>query len=265
MVENKTVVITGGAGGIGTALGEQFGKKGGKIAIIDINFENLSEAVKKLTQAGITALPVQCDITNFDNCKRAMETIEKRFGGINLLINNAGITHRSTFLKTDVSVYRKVMDVNYFGAINCTKAAMPMLIEQHGKIVAISSVAGFSPLLGRSGYCASKYALHGFFDTLRAELRPSGVSIMLVCPGFTKTHIEQNALDGQGAKAQHPRSTVGKIATPEKVAQAIYKGVISNKKQLILSTTGKLAWVFHNFFPGIFENVMISRFNSELN
>ncbi len=129
-----------------------------------------------------------------------------------------GCDRSGTSVDTSVTVYRQVMDVNFFGALQCTKVALASLIERQGTIIVIESLAGVAPLLGRSGYCASKHALHGLFTSLRAELIGSGVHIMIVCPGFVKTNLQTRALGADGHVTRHPQSTVGRQDSPARLA-----------------------------------------------
>jgi NAD(P)-dependent dehydrogenase (short-subunit alcohol dehydrogenase family) len=261
---NKTVVITGATGGMGRALCRRFGQAGAKIALLDLQLEPLEAFARELDDAGIQTLALPCDVIDEQACRSAMQKIDESFGGIDVLINNAGITHRSAFAKTQMQVFRQVMEVNFFGALHCTQAALPALLASRGMIIVMSSIAGFSPLFGRSGYSASKHALHGLFESLRTELSDKGVRVMMVCPGFTATNIEKNALDGDGRPTMHPRSTTGKIATPEEVAEAIYRGAVKNKRLLVLSRIGKLAYVVSKFFPAYYERAMARRLRHEL-
>ena len=261
---NKTVVITGATGGMGRVLCRRFGRAGAKIALLDLHRETLDVFARELNQTGIQTLALPCDVTNEPACESAIQHIIATFGGIDALINNAGITQRSAFEKTQIGVFRKVMEVNFFGALHCTKAALPELIKNQGRIIVMSSIAGFSPLYGRSGYSASKYALHGLFESLRAELKAKDVRVLMVCPGFTATDIEKNALGGDGRPTTHPRSTTGKIAVPEEVAEAIYRAALRNKRLLVLSTVGKLAYFVSRFFPAYYERVMTKRLRQEL-
>ncbi len=261
---DKIVVVTGATGGMGRALCRRFGQAGAKIALLDLHLEVLEIFARELENTGIQALALPCDVTDETVCRAAMQKIVERFGGIDVLINNAGITHRSAFEKTQVQVFRKVMEVNFFGALHCTQAALPALLASRGMIIVMSSIAGFSPLFGRSGYSASKHALHGLFESLRTELGDKGVRAMMVCPGFTATNIDKNALDGDGRPTIHPRSTTGKIATPEEVADAIYLAAVKNKRLLVLSRVGKLAYFVSKFFPAYYERAMARRLRHEL-
>ena len=255
----KTVVITGAAGGIGSALAHRFGRAGARLALLDRDGQGAETLAADLRQTGVAAHPLQCDVSRWEDCGTAIRSVIDCHGGIDILINNAGITHLSPFAETDVAVFRKVMDINLFGALNCTKAALDTLIQRRGLVVVISSVAGFAPLAGRSGYAASKHALHGLFESLRAELHASDVQIMMVCPGFTNTGIGRHALGGDGRPARDIRTTFGKAAEPAQVADAIYRGALRRRRQLVLSPVGKLSFVVSRLFPATYERMMTRR------
>lgn len=260
----KVVFITGAAGGLGRALSWRFARAGARLGITDLDGAAIEELARELGAEGIECLAQGLDVTDEGACSRAIASTVERFGGLDLLINNAGITQRSAFTRTQTAVYRRVMDVNFFGSLHCTKAALSHLVERRGRIIVISSVAGFSPLLGRTGYAASKHALHGFFDSLRAELRESGVGVTIVCPSFVATGIEKNALDGDGRPTTHPQSRVGKVATPESVADAVFEAAIRGKRLLVLSSIGRLTRLMTKICPALFEAMMIRSLSSEL-
>lgn len=255
-LKGKVTVITGGASGIGAAIALEFGLHGSSIAIIDCDKKSLQQQVAELRRKSIPAIGVQCDIAKERQCAGAIAKIIKHFGGIDILVNNAGITQRSLFVDTQTKVFHKVMDVNFFGSLYCTKVAIKSLIERKGIIVVITSIAGIAPLYGRTGYSASKHALHGLFESLRSELKDYGVHVMMVCPGFTKTNLQSRALDGDGSINVKSRAIVGKEETPEKVARAIYKGVIQRKRNLVLTTVGKLSYYVAKLFPSLYETMM---------
>lgn len=259
----STVVITGGAGGLGLALAEAFGRTGAQVALLDID-RTVHDRASELQEAGISTLGVECDITDPDQCLAAMTTVRDRFGPVDVLVNNAGLTHRSAFVETDIEVYRRVMDVNYFGALHCTKEALDDLTRLRGLIITISSIAGLAPLLGRTGYSASKHALHGFFGSLRAELRPAGVRVLLVCPGFTATDFRFRALGGDGTVTDHPQSSVGKMAAPDQVAAAIVDGARRGRRLMVFSRTGRLSRWLSVLAPPVYERVMARALRSEL-
>jgi NAD(P)-dependent dehydrogenase (short-subunit alcohol dehydrogenase family) len=217
-----------------------------------------------LGQAGRDALALGCDVSDQAACQRSIAAVMQQFGGIDVLINNAGITHRSAFADTDAAVFQRVMAVNFFGALYCTQAALPSLRQRRGLIVAISSIAGFAPLYGRSGYAASKHACQGLFASLRTELAGTGVSVMIVCPGFTATGIGSAALDGDGQVTRHPQSTVGRVATPERVAEAVFEAAVRGRRLLVLTAVGKTALVMTRTFPALYERLMVRSLRREL-
>jgi NAD(P)-dependent dehydrogenase (short-subunit alcohol dehydrogenase family) len=260
----KVVVITGGASGIGAALAYKFGKEGARIALLDTDAAALKEQERKLTQEGVTAIARKCDISSEPECSAAIAAIIQHYGGIDLLFNNAGITHRGPFLEANISTIRRVMDVNFFGALHCTKAALESLLSRKGMIVITSSIAGLAPLLGRTAYCASKHALQGLFSTLRAELKETGVHVMIVCPGFTRTNLQTKALDGKGQFTPYPRSMIGQEASPSEVAEAIFRGVEKRKSLLVLTPVGKLSYYLFRMVPQLYERWMARKLREEI-
>ena len=261
---NKVVVVTGGASGIGAALCRHFGSEGANIAVIDHNKNLLTTFIKELENHDIPAIGIHSDITDEKKCDEGFNTIKKRFGGIDLLINNAGITQRSAFTETDISVYRKVMDVNFFGSLICTKAAIKSIIERKGAIVVTSSIAGLSPLYGRTGYSASKHALHGLFESLRTEVKSHGVHVLMLCPGFTATNLQDSALDGDGTITKHPQSFIGKQDTPQRVAEKLMKALLKKKNLLVLTGPGKAGYFISRIAPGLYERIITNKFKKEL-
>ncbi|MFQ5628967.1 MAG: SDR family oxidoreductase [bacterium] len=263
-LQNKVVAITGATGGMGRAVARRFGLAGAKICLLDLDEKTIEAFRKELEKQSIEAYDYLCDVTSRETCDAAIGAVLNKFGRIDILINNAGITHRSAFLQTEAEVFRKVMDVNFFGALHCAQAALPALVESRGLIIVMSSICGFSPLYGRTGYAASKHALHGLFESLRTELSDQGVHVMMVCPGFTDTGITKHALDGDGSLTSHPRSSTGKIASPQDVAETIYRGAVSNKRLLVLSKVGKLAYFLSKISPAFYEKIMANKLRQEL-
>lgn len=260
----KVVAVTGGASGIGAALCRRFGKAGAKVAVIDMDGKGADRLAGELKSAGIEAAGFACDVSRQKECEAVIGAIIKRWGGIDVLALNAGITQRSPFVDTDPAVYRRVMDINFFGALYCARAAIKSLIGRKGVIVVTSSHAGYSPLLGRTGYSASKHALHGLFESLRTEVRPLGVHVMMVCPGFTRTNLQTRALGSDGKVTTHPQSTVGRQDTPDHVAEAVFRGTVSRKNIIVLTTVGKLTYYLHRLAPALYERQMAKKLRSEI-
>jgi len=259
----RTVVVTGAAGGLGRSLCPRFAATGAHIAALDLDAIGLQSLAEELTARGADFFSQACDITDEQACLDAMQAIKERFGNIDVLINNAGISHRSLLAHTAPAVIRKVMAVNFFGALHCTHAALSALRQSRGLIVAISSVAGFSPLIGRTGYAASKHALHGFFDSLRTELEDDGVGVLLVCPSFIDTGIDKAALGADGQAAAHARRTTGRQSTPQAVADAVFKAASHNRTLLLFSPVAKAAWFLTRLWPGRYAALMKRRQQDE--
>lgn len=260
----KTVVVTGAAGGLGAAFSRRFASAGAKLGLIDLDPVRVQELATELGAAGSDCVGLGCDITDEAACRTAMAKMIDCLGGVDVLLNNAGITHRSAFAHTDTAVFRRVMAVNFFGSLHCTQAALPSLIERRGQIVVISSIAGLAPLYGRSGYAASKHALHGLFASLRTELGPLGVDVTIVCPGFTATGLTTAALDGDGSITRHPQSTVGRISTPADVAEAVFQAASRRKRLLVLSPAGRATFILNRALPGLYEWIMARALRREL-
>jgi short-subunit dehydrogenase len=156
------------------------------------------------------------------------------------------------------------MAVNFFGSLYCTQAALPSLRARRGGIVVIESLAGVTPLLGRSAYCASKHALHGLFTTLRAELLQDGVQVTIVCPGFVQTNLQQRALGGDGQVTSRPQSRVGRQTSAAAVADTIFRAVLRRRAMVVLTPVGKIAYWFSRLMPMVYERLMARQFAVEL-
>jgi short-subunit dehydrogenase len=226
------------------------------VALLDRSVEGAEALAAELRAGGAAAIALQCDVTREQECVRAIAEVASRLGGVDVLVNNAGITHFSSGAETESKVLRAVMEVNYFGAVHCTRAALPELTGRRGAIVVISSVAGFAPLLDRCGYAASKHALHGYFDTLRAELA-GAVRVTLVCPTFTRTEIAKSALDGAGRTSEKAWATAGRLASPEEVAEAVVAGVERGARIVFPSRLGHVAWWTSRLMPAFYERMML--------
>lgn len=266
--EDRCVVITGAAGGLGQALVHAFLQAGSRVVALDRD----AQALDTLQHSIFTNTPNQtpslltavCDVTQLPSCEAAMAQASARFGGIDVLINNAGIAHRSAFADTQVDVLRRVMDVNFFGAVHCTHAAIASLRQRKGLVIAVSSVAGFSPLIGRTGYAASKHALHGFLDSLRTEVQDDGMDVLIVCPSFIDTGIDRAALGADGQPAAHARTTTGATTQPAEVAAAILLAARQRRQLLLFSFTAKAAWWLSRLWPTRYAAIMKRRLQTEI-
>jgi NAD(P)-dependent dehydrogenase (short-subunit alcohol dehydrogenase family) len=260
----KVVVITGAGGGLGRALARSFAAAGARIAALDLDAAGAEALAAELRSEGGQALGLACDVTDAGACERAISEVIRSWGKVDVLINNAGITHRSAYRRTDPAVIRRVMEVNFFGSVHCTRAALDALLESRGLIIVISSVAGFAPLIARTGYAAAKHALHGFFESLRTELTDDGVGVLMVCPSFIATGIDRNALGGDGRPARHAQQIAGARARAEDVATDILHAAENGKHLLLPGRTAKLAWWLSRLAPGYYARVMARRLRAEM-
>lgn len=256
-----SVVVTGGGGGIGAALGKRFAAAGCRVALLDIDTVHATAVAAEI---GDMAIAIACDITDEDSCRRAITAAAAANGAVDILVNNAGLSHRSAFTATDLDVLHRIMDVNFWGAVYCTKTALPSLMARRGAIAVTSSVAGFAPLLGRTGYAASKHALHGLFGTLRAELRPHGVDVTIVAPSFVDTALRNHTLGGDGTITDHPQSRVGRMMTPEAAAGRIVAAIERRRGLVVVGAVGKTTRLLTTIAPGLYERIMARALRREL-
>lgn len=261
--KGRVVLISGAAGGFGAALCQRYAAAGARIAALDLDASKLVTLAVTLRAKGAEVLAVPGDITDPAACRAAVAATMAHFGALDGVINNAGISHRSLLQDTDPEVIRRVMEVNFFGAANLTQAALAQIVARQGFIVAISSVAGFSPLTGRTGYAASKHALHGFFDSLRSEVEGAGVGVTLVCPSFIRTGIGTAATDGSGAPVSSPRITTGVESSPEEIAERVFDAVAAGRKLLLPDATARKAWWLSRLAPGLYARIMKGRVGGE--
>jgi short-subunit dehydrogenase len=250
---DKVVAITGGTDGIGKALIAQLIPQGAKIATCGRNHDKLYDLQMEYAQFMLHTMA--SDVSREQDCQHFIQSTIDTFGGIDILINNAGVSMRALFQNTDAQVIRRVMDVNFFGAVYCTQFALPSLLERKGMIVGISSIAGYRGLPGRSGYSASKFALQGWLESLRTELMGSGVHVMWVCPGFTASNIRNAALNSQGEAQGESPLDEGKLMSADACAIHILRAIEKKKRTLVLTMTGKRAIFLNRFFPSLADKL----------
>jgi len=259
----QVAVVTGAAGGLGAALARRLAAAGARVALLDRDGTAAEQLAAELRRAGLQAQAWACDISEQPQVQQVFAQVEGQWGGVTLLINNAGIAARALARDCRAEVVRRVMAVNYFGAVHCTEAALPALLAARGRIVVISSVAGFSPLIGRSAYAASKHALHGFFDSLRSELQGTGVAVTLVCPSFIATGIEAAALGGDGRPLARRRDVSGRLASADAVAASILHAAARRQRLLLPSATARAAYLLSRLAPALYETLMRRRVGAE--
>jgi short-subunit dehydrogenase len=261
---NKVVAITGGSDGIGLALANALITLGAKVATCGRNQDKLYDLQVK--HSGFPLHTVVADVSNYNDCKNFIDSTINTFGGIDILINNAGVSMRALFKDAEIDVIKKVMDINFFGSVYCTKLALPSILERKGSVVSVSSIAGYRGLPGRSGYSASKYALNGWMEALRTELLDSGVNVLWVCPGFTTSNIRNTALNSKGQSQGESPMDEGKMMTSEECATHILNAIEKRKRTLVLTFKGKQTVFMNKFFPNWADKMVRNFFfkNGEL-
>lgn len=254
---NKVVWITGASSGIGEALANAFALEGSKLVLSSRRKEEL-ERVKtelKLSDEQILILPI--DLTDTSKANEYTQQVISKFGRIDILINNGGISQRALTKDTPLDIDRKIMEVNFFGTIALTKSVLPVMLKQKsGHIIAMSSIAGKFGFYFRSAYSASKHALHGFFESLRMEIYKDNVQVMIVCPGKIKTNISFNAVTGDGGTHNKMDESQANGVSAEECAKQILKGIKNNTEELFIGGKELRAVWVKRFFPKLFSKLI---------
>jgi len=248
------VWITGASSGIGAACAESFSKQGAKIILSARRTDKLNEVQERLSGPSDT---LTLDVTKIDAIADKTKEAEAIFGPIDVLVNNAGISQRGLVEETDIAVDRRLFEVNYFGNIALTKAVLPSMLQRGtGHLVIISSLAGKLSTPGRSSYAATKHALQGFYDALRAEVSDRGVNVNVICPGYIKTEISIHALNASGEKHGVMDPNQAKGMSAEECARQIVKAVVDNKKETLIGGKEKKNVMIRNFFPSVYHKII---------
>ena len=247
--KDKVVVVTGASSGIGEAVAHEFALIGCKVVLAARSEDKLSAIADKIKKYNSNIYYVKTDVSLESDCKNLIDKTLERFGAIDILVNNAGISMRASFLDVDLKVLHRLMDVNFWGTVYCTKYALPYLIQQKGSLIGVSSVAGFHGLPGRTGYSASKFAMHGFLETIRIENLKKGLHVMIIAPGFTKTDIRLHALMANGEEQGESPRDEHKLMSPEYVAKWVIKGIRKKKRNKLLTWEGRLTALFQRIVP----------------
>jgi short-subunit dehydrogenase len=251
---DKTVLVTGGTDGIGRALVNLLMNRGAKVITCGRNYDKLYQL--QTIYAGKTLLAVSADVSNEAACKKMISQAVNAFGTIDILINNAGISMHALFGETDLETLHHVMDINFWGAVYCTKYALPYITKNKGTVAAISSIAGYRGLPGRSGYSASKFALQGWMEALRTELLYSGVNIMWVSPGFTKSNIRKVALDKDAQPQGETPLDENSLMSAEECAVHILKAIEKRKRSVVLTSQGKETILLNRLLPELADKMV---------
>ena len=262
--QKKVVVITGASSGIGKALAYDYAAHNYAVVMAARQYEKLKLIQDDLLQKGYECYAVQTDVSIESDCENLIMKTLTKYGRIDILINNAGISMRALFTELELKVLKKVIDVNFWGTVYCTKYALPAILKTKGSIVGVISVAGYMGLPARSAYSASKYAVRGFLDTLRVENLKTGVHVLVAAPGFTASNIRNAALLANGAQQGDSPRNEEKMMSAEEVARRIAKAVRNRKAELILTfKEGKLGVFLKKTFPRYLDKLVYNHMAKE--
>jgi short-subunit dehydrogenase len=261
---NKTVVLTGASDGIGAEIARQLAAEKPRLVLAARNEDRLNEVAFRCRKAGAEILVVPTDVSERQQCERLVALATERFGGIDLLVNNAGISMHAKFDEiTELATFDTLMAVNFFGAMWCTHAALPALRQARGLVVGMSSLAGRTGVPGRTAYCASKFAMTGFFEALRIELAESGVDVTMLFPGVVATGIRRNGLDGSGQRAGKSGLEEKGAMSPERCAVLAIAGIRARKREVFMTTQGRLGVKLKAFAPQVIDRLAIKALAKE--
>lgn len=256
-IKGKVVMITGASSGIGEALAYQLSEQGARLILSARRIEEL-ERVKSNCAHQEKVQVLTLDLANSFSIPQKAKEAESLFGQVDMLINCGGISQRDKVINTSLEVDRQIMEVNYFGAIALTKALLPKMVERKsGHQVIITSAVGIVSTPFRSSYAASKHALHGFYDALRAEHYQDNLKVSIILPGYVRTKISFNALMGDGSKQNKMDNAQDKGLSPEECAAKIIKAIKKNKEEMYIGGFREVAGIYiKRFFPGLFSKII---------
>lgn len=259
---NQVVVITGASAGIGSSLALLLADQKAKIVLAARRMDRLEKISKQCSEMGAEVLAVQTDVTDEDQCRQLIASAVEKFGRIDMLINNAGMTVISLLEEyPDLHLFHQTMNTNFYGAVYSTYYALPYLKESHGRIVAISSLGGKAAVPYNTAYISSKFALHGFYDALRMEIKKYGVSVTIVCPSWVRTEFHQAQLDKDGK----PKGEAGRLVyskntmTADQCAEIVLRASFKKKREVLMAP-GKLAEWIKLISPSLLDWITIHLF-----
>ena len=252
-------IVTGASSGIGAAIAERLVAAGARVVMTGRDLRALDRVATACLDLPGEVETVAGDLTSEEVQQEVVAACRERFGGVDLLVNNAGISMNARFADLDEEVLRQVFEVNFFAAASLTRLALPDLVASRGRIVVMSSVVGLVGTPTRSGYAASKQALHGLFEAVRVELKPQGVSVTLVCPGFVDTAVRARALLADGTPQGADDATGRRMMTPQKVAKVTLQAAAKRRRLVKVGMETHLARVLSLCCPGVLERVLVRR------
>jgi short-subunit dehydrogenase len=256
MPEDNVVVITGASKGIGAELARQLAARGAKLVLAARNLGDLEAVAEECRKSGAKVVTVKADVALDRDCQAVIAGAVLAFGRVDTLVNNAGMSMWARFEEIrDVSVLERIMQVNYMGAVYCTRHALPYLRESRGRLVGISSLAGRTGVPTRTGYAASKHAMTGFFDSLRIELEGSGVSVTMIYPGFVATGIRENATGPDGMPILVSPVREGAVMSPAECARRIVRAVERREREVVMTARGRMGLWLKLLAPSLVDRI----------
>ena len=238
-MKNKVVIITGASTGIGKACAMQFAKRGAILVLAARTESKLIDLTDLIKNSGGDAIYVVADVSDKVDCENIINKTIDKYNRIDILINNAGISMRALFSDLNLLDFEKVMSINFYGTVYCTKFALEHILKSKGSIVGMSSIAGHKGLPARTAYSASKFAMTGFLESLRIENLKKGLHVLVASPGFTASNIRKNALSSRGVSQKKSPRNERKMMSPDLVAKKIVFSVERRKNSLVLTSQGK--------------------------
>ncbi|MFM2225974.1 MAG: hypothetical protein RJA07_2176 [Bacteroidota bacterium] len=260
---NKVIVITGASSGIGLATAIAALQHNAKVVLAARKTTALKSILVQHNFDENNFLIIPTDVSIETDCQNLIQQTIQKFNGIDILINNAGISMRAAFSDVDIKVIQQLMDINFWGTLYCCKYALPYLIKAKGNIAGISSVAGFKGLPARTGYSASKFAMNGFLESLRLELVNKNVAVSIICPGYTNSNIRNTALNQNGNEQGESPLDEKKLMSAEQVAAEILNAIENRKNFTVLTLLGKATFWLNKFFPTFIDKQTLKLISKE--
>lgn len=251
---NKVVLLTGASSGIGLALARQLGRAGARLGLMarrETRLEQLRAELSRHTECVVLV----GDVASADACEEAVAKLVSHFGHLDVVVANAGVSMNASFDQAELEVFHRMMAVNYFGSLHMARFARPHLGKSRGSLVFISSIVGKRGFPTRSGYAASKFAVHALFESLRVEWADAGIHVGIVAPGYTGTEIREHALGADGAARGERGFTSGDVMSAEDAAAAIVAAIVDRRREVILTRGGKLMVWLNKLLPGVADRV----------
>ena len=253
-LRDKVIIVTGASSGIGLASARQFGSEGARVVMAARSLELMQSLAPSVADPD-RVLCVRCDVTREEDCRALIEATLARWGRIDVLVNNAGVSMRAMFRDLDLAVLRRLMDVNYWGTVYCTKYALPHLLSSKGIVVGVISTAGYSALPARTGYSSSKFAMRGFLDALRIEHLKDGLAVLVFAPGYTASNVRRAALTADGTPQGETPLEEGRLMSAEQCARRLSRALRRRRSRSILTQLGRASVWTRMMFPRLMDRL----------